>query len=74
MATIEEMLVDIARRLTSSFVAVSLMLMALSACASGPMTMAEMICCVDHQDLPCLPSSLSDSSLFFSIYGRLLVT
>ena len=50
MATIEEMLVDIARRLTSSFVAVSLMLMALSACASGPMTIAEMICCVDHHD------------------------
>ena len=44
------MLVDIARRLASSFVAVSLMLMALSACASGPMTMAEMVCCADHHD------------------------
>ncbi len=44
------MLVDFARRLISSFVAVSLMLMALSACASGPMTMAEMVCCADHHD------------------------
>ena len=49
-ATIGEMAVDFARRLTGSFVAVSLTLMALCACASGPMTMAEMVCCADHHD------------------------
>ena len=49
-ARIEEMPVDFAGRLTGSFVAVSLTLMALSACASGPMTMAEMVCCADHHD------------------------
>ena len=49
-ARIKEMLVDFIRRLTSSFVAVSLTLMALSACTSGPMTMAEMVCCADHHD------------------------
>ena len=47
-ARIEEMFVDIARRLTSSLIIASLTLMALSACASGPMTMVEMFCCADQ--------------------------
>ena len=47
-ARIGEMFFDIARRLTSSLIIASLTLMALSACASGPMTMAEMVCCADH--------------------------
>ena len=44
------MLVRIARRFTGSLVAVSLTLMALSVCASGPMTITEMVCCAEHHD------------------------
>ena len=44
------MLIGIARRFTGSLLAMSLTVMALSACASGPMTMAEMIYCAEHHD------------------------
>jgi hypothetical protein len=44
------MLVRITRRFTGSLVAVSLTLMALSVCASGPMTITEMVCCAEHHD------------------------
>lgn len=44
------MRVNVVRRLTGSFLATSVALMALSACASGPMTMAEMVCCAEHHD------------------------
>ncbi len=44
------MLVRIARRFTGSLVAMSLTLMALSVCASGPMTITEMVCCAEHHD------------------------
>ena len=44
------MLVTIARRFASSWLALSLTLMALSVCASGPMTITEMVCCAEHHD------------------------
>ncbi len=38
------------RRLTASGLAVGVVLMAWSACASGAMTMSEMVCCAEHHD------------------------
>ncbi len=38
------------RRLTASGLAGGLVLMAWSACASGAMTMSEMVCCAEHHD------------------------
>jgi|AP95_1055475.scaffolds.fasta_scaffold60727_2 hypothetical protein len=42
------MLMLVTQRLTASALAVGMVLMALSACAGGAMTMSEMVCCVDH--------------------------
>ena len=42
------MLMLVSRRLTASALAVGMVLMALSACAGGAMTISEMVCCVDH--------------------------
>ena len=57
------------RRVIGSWLAVSMSVMALSACTSGPMTMAEMVCCAEHHDdcemagqaeSCCAPDSQSD--------------
>ena len=44
------MLRNVIRRFTASALAAGVLLMALSACASGAMTMSEMVCCVEHHD------------------------
>lgn len=44
------MVIGIVRRVIGSWLAVSISVMALSACTSGPMTMSEMVCCADHHD------------------------
>ena len=42
------MLIRTIRRVIGSWLAVSMSVMALSACTSGPMTMSEMVCCAEH--------------------------
>ena len=44
------MVISFVRRGIGSWLAVSLSVMALSACTSGPMTMSEMVCCAGHHD------------------------
>ena len=44
------MIINLVRRVIGSWLAVSLSVMALSACTSGPMTMSEMVCCAEHHD------------------------
>ena len=48
--TIRKMIISLVRRVIGSWLAVSLAVMALSACTSGPMTMSEMVCCAEHHD------------------------
>jgi len=48
--TIRKMIISLVRRVIGSWLAVSLSVMALSACTGGPMTMSEMVCCADHHD------------------------
>ena len=42
------MLLGFIRRAIGTWLAVSMVVMALSACASGPMTMSEIVCCAEH--------------------------
>ena len=44
------MLPAIMRRLTASGLAVGVVLMVWSVCASGAMTVSEMVCCAEHHD------------------------
>ena len=44
------MISSLVRRGIGSWLAVSMSVMALSACTSGPMTMSEMVCCAGHHD------------------------